>query len=345
MIVRRHDNFDFLRQSFPELARHNAGNPFETLDWYELLARYALPENTDLLLLTASSENHPPLFLPLIRQGGELASLSNYYTGIYGPLGRIAPDALDAACRYLRQSSPKPTIIRFQPLDPQGKSFTALQQALTGAGYLTDSYFCFGNWHLSCAGKRFADYIAQRPSALRNTIRRGRRHLDQAGQWSITVHTREGEDLERAIANYESIYRKSWKPTETYPDFIRSLCRLAARRGWLRLGVLSLESTAIASQIWLFDNGTAYIFKLAYDPAAARFSPGSVLTAAMFAHTLDHDQATEIDYLSGDDAYKRDWMSQRRERHGLVAFDPATPRGLALALRHYGGKLWQRLKS
>lgn len=340
MSVRCHEDFASLRACHPDTAPDVALSPFETLDWFELLAREALPAETRLHLLVASPEQRPALILPLMWQGTELASLSNYYTGIYGPPGDpIDHQTLDEMCRHLRKSRPRPTVVRLQPLDPRGEAFIALRQAFSRAGYLTGSHFCFGNWHLPCAGLRFADYLAQRSSALRNTVRRGRGHLGKEGRWDIMVHTRAGEELEQALADYERIYRKSWKPTETYPNFIRQLCRLAARHGWLRLGVLRLDGIAIASQIWLFDNGTAYIFKLAYDPDASRFSPGSILTAAMIEYALDQDQAREIDYLSGDDTYKQDWMTHRRERHGLVAFDAATPHGIYSALRHFGGKL------
>ena len=42
-------------------------------------------------------------------------------------------------------------------------------------------------------------------------------------------------------------------------------------------------------------------------------------------HVIDTDHVEEVDYLTGDDAYKQDWMSHRRERIGLVAFNPRTP--------------------
>jgi hypothetical protein len=40
-----------------------------------------------------------------------------------------------------------------------------------------------------------------------------------------------------------------------------------------------------------------------------------------------------VDYLSGDDAYKRLWMSEVRERSGLVAYRLGRPRGLLGAAR------------
>jgi len=41
-----------------------------------------------------------------------------------------------------------------------------------------------------------------------------------------------------------------------------------------------------------------------------------VLTAALMQHALDVDRVQTVDYLIGDDAYKREWMSHRREPAG-----------------------------
>jgi len=52
---------------------------------------------------------------------------------------------------------------------------------------------------------------------------------------------------------------------------------------------------------------------------------------------------TEVDYLSGDDGYKKDWMSQRRERWGILALNPRTPRGVLAIARHVGGRAVKRV--
>ena len=68
------------------------------------------------------------------------------------------------------------------------------------------------------------------------------------------------------------------------------------------------------------------------------------MTAALCRHVIDEDRVEEIDFLIGDDAYKQDWMSARRERWGVVAFNPGTLRGKLGALRHYLGAWWRRIR-
>jgi CelD/BcsL family acetyltransferase involved in cellulose biosynthesis len=99
-----------------------------------------------------------------------------------------------------------------------------------------------------------------------------------------------------------------------------------------------------AAQLWLVKEGLAYIYKLAYDEAYGKLGVGTALSAALTRHVLDVDQVHEIDFLTGDDAYKVEWMSHRRVRSGMVAFRKGTVGGLLLALRHYGPKLWKRLR-
>ena len=59
-------------------------------------------------------------------------------------------------------------------------------------------------------------------------------------------------------------------------------------------------------------------------------------------HVLDVDKVREVDYLTGDDKYKQDWMSHRRERWGILAMNPRTVRGALAILRHIGGRAVKR---
>ena len=161
--------------------------------------------------------------------------------------------------------------------------------------------------------------------------RRTRQFLDAGGELEMVTG---GPALESAIADFTSVYQASWKRPEPYVDFIPGLATLAAERGWLRLGIARLDDRAIASQLWLVANTTAYIFKLAYREDAAAHSPGTVLTGFMLETALDSDRVDTIDYLSGDDHYKRDWMTARREYHGIAAYNGRHIAGRGRALLH-----------
>ena len=138
------------------------------------------------------------------------------------------------------------------------------------------------------------------------------------------------DDSEQCIAAFQEVYSASWKVPEPYPEFVPSLIRQLATAGMLRLGIARLSGRTIAAQLWIVDKQKASIYKVAYHGDFASYSPGTVLTAHVLQHVIDLDHVAEVDFLIGDDKYKRLWMSDRRERWGIVAYNPATIIGFAL---------------
>ena len=60
-------------------------------------------------------------------------------------------------------------------------------------------------------------------------------------------------------------------------------------------------------------------------------------------HVIDVDRVSTVDYLSGDDPYKKDWMSHRQERWALVGYNRRTVRGnLHYAFHRFRAK-WKTL--
>ena len=288
----------------------------------------------------------PGVCLHLMQQAPReaLSSLSNYYSCLYGPQGDVravsSAQWVDAA-KAMRQL-PGGAVVRLQPLDAAAEWLPQMEAGLRAAGYRTDRFFSFGNWYQPVPQGGFEAYWPARPSALRHSVERGRRRLSKAGDWRIDIHSHVSDALENAIAAFEAVYARSWKTPEPCPAFMPGLMRLAATMGWLRLGVLWLNGEPLAAQLWLVCEGKANIYKLAYVQGFEKLSAGSVLTTELMRHTMDVDGVTEVDYLSGDDAYKADWMALRRERVGLVAFDRLSVRGVAAAARHFAAAWWRR---
>jgi hypothetical protein len=266
-----------------------------------------------------------------------LTGLASYYTSLFGPLvarPERTGEAIGAIAAALMNDSMRWNVIHMQPLARESEAYEYLVQALRAAGFLTQEYFCFGNWYLRTNGRAFDQYFSTLPSRLRNTLRRKRKQA--AGLMRIEITT-DAREIDRALSAYEAIYASSWKVAESHPDFIRNLIRICAENGWLRLGVLYMNDQPAAAQLWIVMNRTASIYKLAYDERFSDYSVGSILSAELMRYAIDVDKVEEVDYLSGDDAYKRDWMECRRERWGVVAFNPGTFGGLAAAARHIGG--------
>lgn len=321
-------------------------DPHQTAAWFALLADTATPTDTRFACWPLGEDRA----LALMRSAQARAraeSLSTFYTPLYGALGQgDGGPGTAAAEQFARSLAARAGCgeLRLWPMDPQAPPFDDLQRGLRRAGWLTDRWSCFGNWYHPVEPGGYAAYFAARPSRTRHTVERSARKLARMDGYRLDVHQTVGPELERAIADFVHVYERSWKKPEPFPRFIPGLCRLAAAKGWLRLGVMQVGAAPVAAQLWLVFQGKAHIVKLAYDQDFDKASAGSVLTAALMAHVIDVDGVAEIDYLIGDDAYKATWMTRRRERWGLVAFDPRSAYGLAQGARHFGGRLLRRLR-
>jgi len=335
---------DRLRAAFAEYENKN-WQLGET--WLSNLASNGLDPHETAVIFVAhlSADNFIACPMKLDSQTRQAHSLSTFYTSLYSPLDRSeTPEVLFRALFQYLIRVERLTAITLSPMDQHAPEFDFIYRALTQAGWKgLHTFFCFGNWIHELGESTYQLYLASRPSQLRNTIsRRTRKFLDaERGHLRIL---RDLDSVEGAIDEFVTVYNKSWKKEEPYPDFIPQLMRMSAREGWLRLGIASYDNVPVASQIWMVANGAAYIFKLAYDEDYKQLSPGTVLTSFMMEYVINTDGVSTIDYLSGDDNYKKDWMSVRRERHGMAAYNLRTLRGGAMLIGHMLKHLYKKLR-
>ncbi len=325
----------------------SADSLFYSFPWFQNLVRHSLAadECAQLWVVTGKQgdRHEPRLILPMILRGGDrfwqpvkLTSLANFYTPHFEPISVADMEREEGLYRIASQMAtcflPGADCVNLEPLAGERGLPESIARAFAKAGFWTEIYFRFGNWYLPVSGMGFQHYLQNRPGRLRNTIARKSRQLQRLGAVEFRLVT--GLDgLEEMLASYERVYLASWKRPEPFPGFIPGLVRMAAREGWLRLGGLFLDDEPVAMQLWLTANGVASIYKLAYDPRFARYSPGTVLTARMMEHAIDVDRVDEVDYLVGDDDYKQDWMTHRRKRWGVLALNRKTLWGRLLIWR------------
>ncbi len=330
-------------------ADSNAPNPFACSEWIHHFIDQIAQDDWRILALDGGAPGSA-----LMLAYGQAAApwrcmaLANYYTSLYSPLASVASapgdraDAMRSIVRELSSARPRIATLQLSPLDAQSPDTMALLDELRGQGWYARQYFAFGNWILPCEGLEFEAYIAARDSKVRHTLERKSKKLRASGSLEIVT---EPADVERGMDAWDAIYGRSWKQPEPYPDFVRGWARRCARRGWLRLGIASVEGKPIAAQFWFTMARRAYIFKLAYDEEYSKWSAGTVLSAHMFRHALEVDRVVEIDYLTGDDPYKSAWMTHRRERIGLLACNLRSSRGVWSAAREMAGALSAPLRS
>lgn len=317
--------------------------------WYDLMTRYGVPQGTEIRVYTDERLTSAAAVLVQTaagETGRRLASLTNAHSLEHGIL--CAPEVdlgagLAAILSEIIGERPQWDCLRLAELDPRDASYAALVGALRRAGLLIECFFNSGTWYEETVGLSFADYVAGRPSELRNTWRRKRRKLEQSNRLTTAFF---GHDLglDQAINDYETIYAASWKPAELFPAFVPALIRLAGELGALRLGIYYIDGIPAAAQLWILWDGRAVICKLAHDKRFDALSLGTLLTMEMFERVLAVDRPHEISLGRGDDPYKRLWLPKRRERWGITAANPRTLRGLRLGLKRQAATIYHRLR-
>jgi Acetyltransferase (GNAT) domain len=348
----RYTNPDFARlpSGLASAFDNGAGDSFFELPaWYELMARHGVAVGAEIRAYTDERLASTTAILVQTvpgEPGRSLASLSNAHSlehGILCAAGADLASGLSAILSEIVSERPQWDCLGLSELDPRDPSYAAVAAALRRAGLLVEYSFSSGTWYEETAGLSFADYVAARPSQLRNTWHRKRRSLGRSERLTKSFFG-DGIGIDQAIGDYQTIYAESWKPAEFFPDFVPALIRLAGELGALRLGIYYIDQIPAAAQFWIVWKGRAVICKLAHDKRFDELSLGTLLTMDLFERVLTVDRPREITLGRGDDPYKKLWLPKRRERWGITAANPRTLRGLRLGVRGRAATIYHRLR-
>ena len=309
--ARYHDSVNVLQA----LTGDMAGAPFDRAEWYALLAGTGLTP-----LIAIASDADDTAALALTERDGRITPLRNWYSFTWrqlAPEGAAGDRLLEAIARQLKSRGHRVTL---EPVPGEDGSADRLARAFRAAGWRVAVEPCDINHILEVGGRSFAEYWESRPGPLRTTLKR------KAKKVETEVLTR----FDPAVwAEYESIYAASWKPAEDQPAMLRAFAQSEGEAGRLRLGVARAGGQAVAAQCWTVENGAAYIHKLAHLESHKPLSAGTTLSAALFAHVIDIDKVALVDFGTGDQSYKADWMEAVRPRFRIDCLDMGQPRAWA----------------
>ncbi len=260
-----------------------------------------------------------PVRLKKEKFGFSVTSLTNYYSPKYKILTNgLAPDRLDLVLECLDGLAPSWGKFTIDSLDEADCS--ELKKSVNFFKYPSSRLFHFANWYLPVLGRTYDEYFSELSPRVKNTVTRKYRAFEKLENAEIKIF-KALDKVEAAINDFQAVYKNSWKRPEPYPEFIPGLIKLAAEQQALRLGIIYLRGVPIAAQLWFVADQTAYIFKLAYDEEYKKYSAGTILTASLMRHVIDIDKVEVVDFLSGDDEYKKEWMSCRRERFSICFYN------------------------
>lgn len=298
---------------------------FFSRPWFENLVT-TLNDDEAMALACVVAGNNVMAILPLMKCAGKTwYSLKHRYTTHYSLL--LADDDQQQVLACLAQGlSQLPThAFLLEPVADNDHNLLGLQRVMEAAGFSCNRVFRFYNWIYRVQGQSYEDYMSARPAKLRNTISRKKRKLEREHGYEIRLFT--GDEVPRGMSDYYTVYSASWKANEQYVGFLDGMVAGFSKAGWTRLAVLYIKGQPVAAQLWFVHHGKASIFRLSYDKAWKPYSLGSILTSYLMEYVIDIDKVEEIDFLTGNDAYKQDWMSDRRERFALSCVKSDKPTG------------------
>ena len=297
---------------------------FFSRPWYECLT--ATLDDESMALACVVAENKVLALLPLLKSVGSTGyALKHRYTSLYSLLLADADQQQVLACLVEGLIQLPLNALLLEPVAHDDVRLNNLQYALEAAGYNCDRAFRFYNWFLRVQGQCYVDYMAARPARLRNTIARKARKLEREHGYQIRLFVE--DEVPQMMSDYYAVYNASWKTNEQYASLVDDMVARFSKAGWTRLAVLYINGQPAAAQLWFVHHGKASIFRLSYDQAWKQYSPGSILMSYLMEYVIDIDKAEEVDFLVGNDAYKQDWMSDRRERFAWSCVKTAKPAG------------------
>ena len=311
--ARYHDRVNVLQELFATSDAAPAPSPFDRAEWYALLAQTGLSP-----LIAIASDADCNAALALTEHKGRISPLRNWYSFTWRQLAPPGDQGDALLVEIARQLKSRGHRVTLEPVPEEDGSATRLARAFAEAGWRVEVTRCDTNHVLHVGGQSFADYWSSRPGQLRTTLKR------KAKKVEVEVLSR----FEDALWDqYEAIYASSWKPQEDHPAMLRRFAREEGAAGRLRFGMARHEGRTVAAQCWTVENGTAFIHKLAYLESARNLSAGTTLSAALFEHVIDRDRVSLVDFGTGDQSYKADWMNAVRPRYRIDCLDMRASRG------------------
>ena len=303
-------------------------NPFLSLDWHLLWLQHFADESVQICYTVVRDAGTAIAFFPVIVRkekfhGLYLKTLS-FSENLYSPIAcPIIDEPVRVRCLqyFVERVLPEMEwqLFRAPRLPEDYFSVPEMVGALNQVGYRAWLEKGEGNWiwnNPTVESVDSASYFAGLKFNIRSDVRRFSKKLSEIGRLELCVVSENLTDSH--VDDYRSVYVQSWKPAELDASFHPALIRLAAQRGWLRLGFLRINGEPIATQLWLFRQNRGYVVKTAYVEEWSRFSPGTLLTWRMVEHLMNEDGMKCFDFLRGDDTYKKYWTNQRRVRKSMV---------------------------
>jgi CelD/BcsL family acetyltransferase involved in cellulose biosynthesis len=322
--IRRYEDLERLAPEWTELCRVDPrATPFQTpewgLSWWRNLRRGSLHCLT-------------------VRDGDKLVGLAPLYVSRrqLPPLRRLAflgtgrSDYLDMVANPSRRDEVIPRIVQALLDASSGWDYLDFQQVPPSGNALclsqVDAVRVSAHPHSACPYLLLGgdDGLAHASTRLRKNLRYSHRRLSEMGEvrYRLATQSTLDVDLQAVFQLHRSRWRSRGLPgvfgSQAVQAFHREVAAGFLERGILRLHVLERDGGVLSVALCYMMNGRAFYYGGGFDPAAATYSPGSLVVGEAI-RCAAAEGCVEFDFLRGEEAYKRLWGCRTRHNQRLIA--------------------------
>lgn len=224
--------------------------------------------------------------------------------------------------------------LEFDCVDQRDPAIARLVEHLEKRGCLAHRDAGLNCWLIDLPDS-FEEFLSRLSKNRRAQARKALARVDDATQFQLHRVER-AEDFQRGWNILVDLHQRRWQSlgaagcfaSETFTTFHRDVARRLLERGELRLWWLEHAGRPISVEYQFALGGTIYAYQSGIDPEALRLEPGRMTQVATKRWAIEH-HFQRLDYLRGDEPYKKNWRAESRPTWNLRVASPRTTSRLA----------------
>lgn len=182
------------------------------------------------------------------------------------------------------------------------------------------------------------DPASQLSSRRRSDLRRAYRRAQETGEIAVSVLTPSRVDTESVMRRAMAIEAASWKgkvgtamsTSPVYASFFKELAQNVAAHQALRVSFLQIGGTDAAMQIAIAFDASWWVFKIGYDEAFSRCSPGTILIGETIKYATENN-CNRFEFLGTSEPWLSMWTDQHRQMVSVSTY-PGNWRGVVAVI-------------
>lgn len=269
-----------------------------------------------LVAVWALQERRPLPFLPAV-----LEALPYNYSFLSRPVidPAYVDRAMPAMLAAIRDNVSLPNVISIKEMDREAQAYAALRDTLDADGA---ARAVLAEYVRPVVSRQFG---IKSSGSTRKKLRQDWNRLSGVGALEV-VNDRAPDVVREAFEVFLRLEMASWKGANgtallCKPEdaaFVRRLIGALAEQGNASVTLLQLDGRAIAAQTVLYCGTSAYTWKIGFDEAYAKYSPGMLLIDKLTEHLFSATPVEAIDSCSPEGSFMNQLWAGRRAMIDLV---------------------------